>query len=150
MTVRTLRQWRSSRIARVAATLFALFVAGATYARQQLPPTAVTSGNGSKALVVLTFDAIKTGVSSLVISGAQSIDSTFNSIDSTAQHASSTLAGAGRGIIAPEIEPSSALGALTLLIGRLRSAAGAPWPQQSKSRLAESRLQGRIGASARQ
>jgi hypothetical protein len=77
---------------------------------------AVPGANGSGNLAVLTFDAIGAGVSSVALSGVQLIDSSFNSISSQSTGASVSVSSA---IKAPEIDPASAMGALTLLFGGL-------------------------------
>jgi hypothetical protein len=77
---------------------------------------AVPGANGSGNLAVLTFDAIGAGISSLALSGVALIDSSFNSIGSQSTGAAVSV---GSAIKAPEIDPASAMGALTLLIGGL-------------------------------
>ena len=71
--------------------------------------------SGSGNLVVFTFDAIKSGFSAITISGAELINSSFGSISSSTTGGSVTVGG----MKAPEIDPSSALGAITLLAGGL-------------------------------
>jgi adhesin HecA-like repeat protein len=71
--------------------------------------------SGSGNLVVFTFDAIKSGFSTLTISGTQLINSSFGSISASTSGGSISVTG----IKAPEIDPSSALGAITLLAGCL-------------------------------
>lgn len=71
--------------------------------------------SGSGNLVVFTFDAIKSGFSAITISGTQFINSTFGSITTSSTGGSVTVGG----MKAPEIDPSSALGAITLLVGGL-------------------------------
>ena len=77
---------------------------------------AVSGTNGSGNLAVLTFDAIGAGTSSLALSGVALVDSSFNSISNQSTGASVSV---GSAIKAPEIDPASAMGALTLLFGGL-------------------------------
>jgi hypothetical protein len=80
--------------------------------------SAVPGANGSGNLAVFTFDAIKNGVSSIVISGVNMIDSAFNSISDTTTSGSVTVT-SGHTFAAPEIDAASATSALTLLLGGL-------------------------------
>lgn len=88
-------------------------VVGAT-AGTLLGPVSGVDGTGN--LAVLSFEAIKSGISSLAFSGVNLIDSAFNSIASTPTGGSVTV---GSAVMAPEIDASSAVSALTLLLGSL-------------------------------
>ena len=71
--------------------------------------------SGSGTLVAFTFDAIKSGVSNITISGADFSNASSGSISTSTFGGSVTVGG----MRAPEIDPSSALGAVTLLAGGL-------------------------------
>jgi hypothetical protein len=87
----------------------------AATANTLLSPVPGVSGSGN--LAVLTFEALKSGASSIAISGAELIDSGFNSINTSTTGGSITVGPSG--MIAPEIDPASAASALTLLLGSL-------------------------------
>jgi hypothetical protein len=88
----------------------------AATANTLISPVPGVTGSGN--LAVLTFEALKSGFSSLAISGVELIDSAFNSIGSQTAGGSITV-GSGQGMSAPEIDPGSAISALTLLLGGL-------------------------------
>ena len=91
-----------------------------------ISPVAGVTGSGT--LAVLTFEALKTGVSSIGISGAQLLDSNFNSIDSHSIAGSVTVA--PHAASAPELDPASMASGLALLLGTLAVARGRrPVPQ---------------------
>jgi hypothetical protein len=72
---------------------------------------------GSGQLAVFTFDAIGNGTSALAIQNELLLDSNINILSDTTTGASVTVASAM--VQAPEIDPGSAVSALTLFIGCL-------------------------------
>jgi adhesin HecA-like repeat protein len=81
--------------------------------------SAVPGVSGSGTLAQVVFQAISSGVSTISVAGVQLLDSAFNSIDSTATDGSITVSSGGGTFTAPEIDPGSAVSALTLLVGGL-------------------------------
>ena len=79
--------------------------------------TAVNGVSGSGGLAVFTFDAIGKGTSSLGIQAETLLDSSLNVIADTITSGSVTVNSGA--VAAPEIDPSSAISALTLLLGSL-------------------------------
>jgi hypothetical protein len=77
--------------------------------------SAVPGVNGSGELAVFTFDAIGKGLSTLGFENVMLLDSSFNSISNTTTGATVTV-GSGTAKV-PEIDPASAISALTLLGG---------------------------------
>jgi hypothetical protein len=75
--------------------------------------------DGSGNIAVLSFEAIGSGVSSLVLSGVQLIDSTFNVTSGQSSSGSVIVRSGGGTMSAPEIDPNSAVSAITLLFGSL-------------------------------
>jgi hypothetical protein len=80
-----------------------------------LSPVAGATGSGT--LAVFKFEALGAGISSIGISGAQLLDSDFNSIDS--QSISGSVTVAPRVASAPELDPASTASGLSLLLGSL-------------------------------
>jgi hypothetical protein len=79
--------------------------------------SAVNGVSGSGELAEFTFDAIGTGASALTIQNETLLDSSFNILSDTT---TSGLVTVGSGVVAvPEIDPNSAIAALTLLWGGL-------------------------------
>jgi adhesin HecA-like repeat protein len=81
--------------------------------------SAVPGVSGSGSLGEFVFQAISSGVSSISVAGVQLLDSAFNSIDAPATGGSITVSSGGGTFAAPEIDPASAVSALTLLLGGL-------------------------------
>ena len=79
--------------------------------------TAVNGVSGSGGLAVFTFDAIGKGTSTLGIQAETLLDSSLNVIADTITSGSVTVNSGA--VAAPEIDPSSAISALTLLLGSL-------------------------------
>jgi Cohesin domain len=79
--------------------------------------SAVPGVTGAGNIVVFTFEGIKSGISTLAISGVDLLDSAFNSISSTSTGGAVTVKSGT--VSAPEIDPASAMSALTLLAGGL-------------------------------
>jgi hypothetical protein len=79
--------------------------------------SAVSGVGGSGQLAVFTFDAVGTGTSALAIQNELLLDSNINILSDTTTGGSVTVASAT--VQAPEIDPGSAVTALTLLIGGL-------------------------------
>jgi Cohesin domain len=92
-------------------------VGGTVAATANTLVSSVPGVSGSGNLAILTFEALKTGVSAIAISGVEFTDSSLNSI-STSSTGGSVTVGSSR-IAAPEIDPASAMSALTLLLGGL-------------------------------
>lgn len=79
--------------------------------------SAVNGVSGSGELAVFTFDAIGKGTSTLNIQNGTLLDSYFNILSDTTTSGSVTI---GSSVVAaPEIDPNSAIAALTLLVGGL-------------------------------
>ena len=79
--------------------------------------SAVNGVSGSGALAVFTFNAIGNGTSAIGIQNETLLDSNFNILSDTTTGGSVTV---GSGVVAaPEIDPSSAIAGLTLLMGVL-------------------------------
>jgi len=81
--------------------------------------SAVPGVNGSGNIAVLSFEAIGSGVSSLALSGVQLLDSMFNVTSGQSSSGSVIVRSGGGSMSAPEIEPNSAVSAITLLFGSL-------------------------------
>jgi hypothetical protein len=81
------------------------------------PSTLLSSQPASFTLATLTFDAVGTGTSALGLSVHALGDQNGNSLSATLQNGSITVTGAAGQV--PEIDASSAAGALTLLLGGL-------------------------------
>jgi hypothetical protein len=81
------------------------------------PSTLLSSQPASFTLATLTFDAVGTGTSALGLSVNALGDQNGNSLSATLQNGSITVTGAAGQV--PEIDASSAAGALTLLLGGL-------------------------------
>jgi len=77
--------------------------------------TAVNGVSGTDELAVFTFDAIGTGTSTLGIQNETLLDSNLNVIADTTTGGTVTVTSGTA--TAPEIDPASALSALTLLLG---------------------------------
>ena len=81
------------------------------------PSTLLSSQPASFTLATLTFDAVGTGTSALGLSVNALGDQNGNSLSATLQNGSITVTGATGQV--PEIDATSAAGALTLLLGGL-------------------------------
>jgi cohesin domain-containing protein len=79
--------------------------------------SAVNGVGGSGQLAVFTFNAVGNGTSTLAIQNETLLDSAFNILSDMRTGGSATVASAT--VQAPEINPSSAISALTLLFGGL-------------------------------
>jgi Cohesin domain len=79
--------------------------------------SAVSGVGGSGQLAVFTFDAVGNGTSALAIQNELLLDSNINILSDTTTGGSVTVGSAT--VKAPEIDPGSAVSALTLLIGGL-------------------------------
>jgi hypothetical protein len=79
--------------------------------------SAVSGVSGSGQLAVFTFDAVGNGTSALAIQNEMLLDSNINILSDTTTGGSVTVASAT--VQAPEIDPGSAVSALTLLMGGL-------------------------------
>jgi Cohesin domain len=79
--------------------------------------SAVGGVGGSGQLAVFTFDVVGNGTSALAIQNELLLDSNLNILSDTTTGGSVTVASAT--VQAPEINPSSAISALTLLFGGL-------------------------------
>lgn len=79
--------------------------------------TAVSGVSGSGELAVFTFDAIGTGISTLQIQNETLLDSSLNIITDTTTGGSITVTSSS--ISAPEIDPTTAIGAFGVLLAAL-------------------------------
>lgn len=79
--------------------------------------TAVNGVSGSGELAVFTFDAIGTGTSALTIQNETLLDSNLNLIADTTTGGAVTVSSGT--VAAPEIDPASAFGGLTLLLAAI-------------------------------
>jgi hypothetical protein len=92
-------------------------VGGAVSATADTLLSAVNGVSGSGQIAVFTFDAIGNGTSALAIQNETLLDSNFNVLSDTT--AGGSVAVESAVVAAPEIDPSSASAALTLLFGGL-------------------------------
>jgi Cohesin domain len=92
-------------------------VGGTVAATADTLVSAVGGVGGSGQLAVFTFDVVGNGTSALAIQNELLLDSNLNILSDTSTGGSVTVASAT--VQAPEIDPSSAVSALTLLMGGL-------------------------------